>query len=145
MGTIRSAAAATRKRASPPPTASRDGGTPADRIAIQFDLAWTADYTGLVTGEVNEKATAAVKTFQRNRKFKETGVLNTQERALLAAASKAWEDAAEAILAQFEDQDVSYVDATSFTVMRNLRLTSAFAFDHHFSVAGFHLVTQLPS
>jgi hypothetical protein len=89
LGTIRSAAAAARKRASPPPTASRDGGTPADRIAIQFDLAWTADYTGLVTGEVNEKATAAVKTFQRNRKFKETGVLNTQERALLAAASKA--------------------------------------------------------
>ena len=89
LGTIRSAAAAARKRASPPPTASRDGGTPADRIAIQFDLAWTADYTGLVTGEVNEKATAAVKTFQKNRKFKETGVLNTQERALLAAASKA--------------------------------------------------------
>src|ERR1700720_1607057 len=88
-GTIRSAAAAARRRASPPPSANRDGGTPADRIAIQFDLAWTADYTGLVTGEVNEKATAAVKTFQRNRKFKETGVLNTQERALLAAASKA--------------------------------------------------------
>ena len=90
-GTIRSAAAAAgaRRRTSPPPSANRDGGTPADRIAIQFDLAWTADYTGLVTGEANEKATAAVKTFQRNRKFKETGVLNTQERALLAAASKA--------------------------------------------------------
>ena len=52
-GTIRSAAAAARIRASPPPSANRDGGTPADRIAIQFDLAWTADYTCLVTGEVN--------------------------------------------------------------------------------------------
>src|ERR1700676_5297206 len=44
-GTIRSAAAAAaRRRASPPPSANRDGGTPADRIAIQLDLAWNCDY-----------------------------------------------------------------------------------------------------
>jgi hypothetical protein len=89
-GTIRTAAAAARKRASAPPAPSRDGTmTPADRLAIQFDLAWTGDYTGLVTGEANEKTLAAIKTFQKNRKFKDTGVLNTQERAVLAAASKA--------------------------------------------------------
>src|SRR5437660_1697280 len=33
--TIRSAAAAARRRSSPLPSANRDGGTPADRIAIQ--------------------------------------------------------------------------------------------------------------
>ena len=37
----------------------------------------------------NEKTSAAIKAFQKNRKFKETGVLNTQERALLAASAKA--------------------------------------------------------
>src|SRR5262245_26037239 len=72
----------------PPPTRSGSLAL-ADRIAIQFDLAWTGDYNGLINGEWTDKTVAAIKTFQRNRKFKETGVLNTQERALLAASSKA--------------------------------------------------------
>jgi peptidoglycan hydrolase-like protein with peptidoglycan-binding domain len=89
-GTIRAAAAAARKRAPAPSAASRDSAmSPADRLAIQLDLAWTGDYTGVVSGEANEKTTAAIKAFQKNRKFKETGVLNTQERAVLAAASRA--------------------------------------------------------
>ena len=44
---------------------------------------------GLDQYKSGDKTTAAIKTFQRNRKFKETGVLNTQERALLAALAKA--------------------------------------------------------
>src|SRR6266849_9086113 len=87
-GTLRVAAAAARKRTSAPP--SRDTSlSQADRLAIQFDLAWTGDYNGLANGEANDKTSAAIKAFQRNRKFKETGVLNTQERALLAASAKA--------------------------------------------------------
>ncbi|MGZ3286331.1 MAG: peptidoglycan-binding domain-containing protein, partial [Xanthobacteraceae bacterium] len=58
-------------------------------MAVQFDLAWSGDYNGLVNGEFNDKTAAAIKTFQRDRKFKETGLLNTQERALLAATAKA--------------------------------------------------------
>ena len=87
-GTIRTAAAKRRQPAPPPP---RDNASMplADRIAIQFDLAWTGDYNGLINGEFNDKTIAAIKAFQRNRKFRETGVLNTQERALLAASAKA--------------------------------------------------------
>src|SRR5262249_40868018 len=90
--------AAARKRPPAPPAArapagpARDSASPkaaAERLAIQFDLAWAGDYSGLINGELNDKTTAAIKTFQRNRKFKETGVLNTQERALLAALAKA--------------------------------------------------------
>jgi peptidoglycan hydrolase-like protein with peptidoglycan-binding domain len=89
-GAIRLAAAAARKRAPTPPGAARDAATPlADRMALQLDLAWSGDYNGLINGEINDKTTAAIKTFQRDRKFKETGVLSTQERALLAAAAKA--------------------------------------------------------
>jgi peptidoglycan hydrolase-like protein with peptidoglycan-binding domain len=90
-GTIRSAAAAARKRAPAPPPGRPHAGpaSAADRIAIQLDLAWTGDYNGLINGENADRTTAAIKTFQRNRKFKETGVLNTQERALLAASAKA--------------------------------------------------------
>jgi peptidoglycan hydrolase-like protein with peptidoglycan-binding domain len=87
---IRLAAAAARKRATTSDAPAGAASLPlAERIAIQFDLAWTGDYNGLVNGEVNDKTTAAIKTFQRDRKFKETGVLSPQERALLAAAAKA--------------------------------------------------------
>ena len=89
-GEIRLAAAAAQKRAPTPPGPARDAGMPlADRMALQLDLAWSGDYNGLVNGEINDKTTAAIKTFQRDRKLKETGVLNPQERALLAAAAKA--------------------------------------------------------
>jgi S1-C subfamily serine protease len=91
-GTIRMAAAAARRRTPAPQTRpSRDTSSMplADRLGIQFDLAWVGEYNGLITGELNDKTIAAIKSFQRNRKFKETGVLNTQERALLAASSKA--------------------------------------------------------
>ena len=89
-GAIHTAAAAARKRAPSSPVPARQGSSAlADRLAMQLDLAWTGDYTGLINGEPNEKTTAAIKAFQKNRKFKESGVLNTQERALLAAAAKA--------------------------------------------------------
>ena len=35
---------------------------------------------------------------------------------------------------------LSAVDATSFTIMRRMRIRVAYAFDHHFAVAGFSLV-----
>jgi peptidoglycan hydrolase-like protein with peptidoglycan-binding domain len=89
-GAVRLAAAAAPKRAATPPAPARDAAIPlAERIAIQFDLAWTGDYNGLVNGEFNDKTTAAIKSFQRDRRFTETGTLNPQERALLAAAAKA--------------------------------------------------------
>ena len=44
-----------------PPAAepARDATMPlADRIAIQFDLAWAGDYNGLINGEVSDRTTA---------------------------------------------------------------------------------------
>jgi len=83
-------AAAARRRAPAPVTPPGETSLSlADRMTVQFDLAWTGDYNGLITGEFTDRTTAAVQTFQRNRKFKETGVLNTQERAVLAALAKA--------------------------------------------------------
>lgn len=43
-------------------------------------------------------------------------------------------------LVRFDDQPFSLVDAVSFEVMRTERIRSAFAFDHHFEVAGFELL-----
>jgi peptidoglycan hydrolase-like protein with peptidoglycan-binding domain len=87
--TAKPAGSAKARKPAPPPT-TRDSSLPlAERMAIQFDLAWTGDYNGLVTGEINDRTTAAIKAFQRDRKLKETGVLDAQQRAMLADAAKA--------------------------------------------------------
>ena len=40
-------------------------------------------------------------------------------------------------LTRFRDHPFSFVDGVSFAVMADEGLPSAFAFDHHFAVAGF--------
>jgi predicted nucleic acid-binding protein len=40
-------------------------------------------------------------------------------------------------LEPFDDQDFSFTDAVSFTVMRARRMTRALTLDRHFAVAGF--------
>jgi predicted nucleic acid-binding protein len=41
------------------------------------------------------------------------------------------------ILDRYRDHDFSFVDATSFALMRAERIRHAFAFDSHFATAGF--------
>jgi predicted nucleic acid-binding protein len=55
---------------------------------------------------------------------------------------RAWE-----ILAQYDDQDFSYVDATSFALMERLGILEVFAFDKHFDIFKTkqgHRLTRLP-
>ena len=65
---------------------------PAERAAIQYDLAWTGHYTGFIDGDFTDRAVAAVRAFQTERGFKSTGVLQPAERTALAASSKARQD-----------------------------------------------------
>lgn len=60
----------------------------AERLAIQSDLAWVGQYNGAITGEVSERMVAAIKEFQKGRSGKQTGVLNPQERGILAETAK---------------------------------------------------------
>jgi peptidoglycan hydrolase-like protein with peptidoglycan-binding domain len=60
----------------------------ADRAAIQFDLNWTNNYTGPADGEFSDRSVAAVKAFQKDRGFRETGVLTDGERDALANSAK---------------------------------------------------------
>ena len=48
---------------------------------------------------------------------------------------RAWD-----IFQRYEDKDFSFVDCTSFAVMEQLKLQTAFAFDRHFEQYGFHLL-----
>jgi hypothetical protein len=62
--------------------------TQAERQVLQSDLAWTGHYNGLINGEVSDRLIAAIKTFQKDRGGKQTGVLNPQERGALTAAAR---------------------------------------------------------
>jgi predicted nucleic acid-binding protein len=49
---------------------------------------------------------------------------------------------AKQILRQFADQDFSLTDAISFVVMKEMGILQAFAYDNHFTTAGFELLNQ---
>lgn len=60
----------------------------AERIAVQNDLIWTGDYNGVATPEFGERAVAAVKAWQKQHGFKETGQLEPAERGRLAEQAR---------------------------------------------------------
>lgn len=64
----------------------------AERLAIQSDLAWISLYNGAINGEVSERMVSAIKAFQKDHGGKQTGVLNPQERGVLAAEAKKLQD-----------------------------------------------------
>jgi hypothetical protein len=77
------------------PNAAAPAALPeAERQAIENDLIWTGDYNGAINADLNARAVAAVKAFQKRIKAKETGVLDAKERAALAAAAQQKRDAA---------------------------------------------------
>jgi len=59
-----------------------------ERLALQSDLAWVGEYNGAITGDVSERMVAAIKEYQKNKGGKQTGVLNPQERAVLAETAR---------------------------------------------------------
>src|SRR5712672_3900395 len=60
----------------------------AERLALQSDLAWVGQYNGAITGDISERMVNAIKEFQKGRGAKPTGVLNPQERGILADTAK---------------------------------------------------------
>lgn len=58
-------------------------------------------------------------------------------------ATEEQETEAIALLKKYRDQDFSLTDAISFVVMKRRKITEAFAFDQHFRIAGFQLVSVL--
>jgi hypothetical protein len=63
-----------------------------ERVGIQFDLAWTGHFTGLINGEFDAKAIAAVRAFQKSNGFREPGTLAPPERERLASQAKTRQD-----------------------------------------------------
>src|SRR5215813_10356782 len=63
-----------------------------ERLALQSDLAWVGEYNGAITGDVSDRMVAAIKEYQKNKGGKQTGVLNPQERAVLAETARRRQD-----------------------------------------------------
>ena len=81
-------------------------------------------------------------TFLRRRAGHHTAVsfldaLHGSPRVEVLSVSERTEADAERWLRQRDDREFSWVDATSFATMRELRTIQAFAFDGNFSAAGF--------
>jgi peptidoglycan hydrolase-like protein with peptidoglycan-binding domain len=70
------------------PEETANGMGQAERLALQSDLAWVGQYNGAITGDVSERMVNAIKEFQKGRGAKPTGVLNPQERGILADTAK---------------------------------------------------------
>jgi peptidoglycan hydrolase-like protein with peptidoglycan-binding domain len=60
----------------------------AERLTLQSDLAWVGQYNGAITGGISERMVNAIKEFQKGRGAKPTGVLNPQERGILADTAR---------------------------------------------------------
>jgi hypothetical protein len=74
------------------PTDTASAMAQAERQAIQSDLAWVGHYTGALNGEVSDRMVAGIKAFQKDRGARQAGVLNPQERGVLAEAAKKRQD-----------------------------------------------------
>jgi len=59
-----------------------------ERLAIQSDLAWVGQYNGAITGDVSDRMVAAIKDYQKALGGRPTGVLNPQERGVLAETAR---------------------------------------------------------
>lgn len=68
----------------------------------------------------------------------------SEERIRVEPIDAALEGDAWAWLRTHDERPYSFVDATSFALMRKLRLTDALAFDGDFAAAGFNELTLLP-
>ncbi|MGJ5095173.1 peptidoglycan-binding protein [Bradyrhizobium oligotrophicum] len=70
------------------PADTANGMSQAERLALQSDLAWVGQYNGAITGDVSERMVNAIKEYQKLVGGKPTGVLNPQERAVLADTAR---------------------------------------------------------
>ncbi|MGJ4931021.1 peptidoglycan-binding protein [Bradyrhizobium sp. HKCCYLS2038] len=70
------------------PADTANGMSQAERLSLQSDLAWVGQYNGAITGDVSERMVNAIKEYQKLKGGKPTGVLNPQERAVLADTAR---------------------------------------------------------
>lgn len=69
-------------------------------------------------------------------------VLDEQEYEIAAVTSAMRKEALD-LLDRFNDQKISYCDALSVTIIRQMKIDYIFAFDHHFGLMGIDSIAHL--
>lgn len=97
------------------------------RVLVTTNLVLMEAYTGLV-GRIAHAAIARLRTMVMESR------LIRVKRVDELIEELAWKK-----FIRHDDKTWSFVDCTSFIVMEQLGLTTAFSFDHHFRQAGFQI------
>jgi predicted nucleic acid-binding protein len=115
------------------------GMAPDNRHAAALAVFDAYDTSPLVTSNLVRGETW---TFLRRRSGHAAAIdfldqLENAQRVEIAWISRELEDEALSWLRRHDEREYSFVDATSFALMRSLRIREAFAFDGDFTAAGF--------
>lgn len=98
---------------------------------ITSNMVISETYTLLLRRVGHKEATDFLKSINA---MQEAGILD------IVWSNKDLEQLAFRFLQKYNDHDLSFVDAVSFAMMKELQLTHAFAFDKHFIITGFSVL-----
>ncbi len=109
------------------------------QVAVAFYQEALARYTRLLITNliVAETYVSVLKAAGCQKAVSFLGLVERSSRIQCIWSNQELEAQARDILRRYDDQDFSYTDAVSFALMQRMKLTQAFAFDHHFSTMGF--------
>lgn len=108
-------------------------------VAIWNELA--ADGTSCVTSNFILSETLTLLGRRTTYRFaaERARVIYSSSALQILRPEAADEASAVILFEQFADHQVSFCDCVSFVLMRRHGITEVFAFDEHFTMAGFHL------
>jgi predicted nucleic acid-binding protein len=112
--------------------------------AVQVEHSLSIQAARLVTTNfvLDETYTGLRSKIQHSAILRFRDSVRQSRRLSIVRISEAVEDQAWEIFARYDDKDLSFTDCTSFAVMRQLGITTAFAFDEHFGQFGFIRVLE---
>lgn len=119
-----------------------DAGDFNHRKARTFFTAALADYRELVTTNhvIGESYTLLRYRLGHDISWKFLGNIRKSQKLRSIFVSEELEQKAYRLLEHYPDQKFSFVDGTSFTLMKEQNISDCFAFDRHFFTAGFTIL-----
>lgn len=96
-------------------------------------------YSGLITSNlvIAEAYVLILRELGHNAAITFLERINSSHRIIRVCSTSELERKAEETLKKYSDQDFSYTDAVSFTVMEIKKMKKVFSFDKHFQIMGF--------
>jgi predicted nucleic acid-binding protein len=112
--------------------------------AVQVEHSLSIQAARLVTTNfvLDETYTGLRSKIQHSAILRFRDSVRQSRRLSVVRITEAVEDQAWEIFARYDDKDFSFTDCTSFAVIKQLGITTAFTFDEHFERFGFIRVLE---